>query len=86
MKKGILVCVILLVFLVGCKKGEFFSEENRENIRTLVDSAEPITKWQMDIFDILTEDLEGYVLGDIALEDYVRVLQSRASLYMSERK
>lgn len=70
----------------GSLKFFYFSEENKENIRTLIDSAEPITKWQMDIFDILTEDLEGYVLGDIALEDYVRVLQSRASIYMSERK
>ena len=64
----------------------YYTEEQKANLRRLIDSAVPITKAQKVIFDMLMEEMEGYFRGGQSLDAACEILQNRAELYLKEQK
>lgn len=60
------------------------SEEHKEMLRGLMDSAVGVTKVQNDIYGMFLEEMDGYINGNKDLDSCIDILQNRASLYLKE--
>jgi hypothetical protein len=64
----------------------YLPEEQKDQLRFLIDSAIPETKTQRVIYEMLMEEAEGYFSGDKDLESVCKILQNRAELYLKEQR
>ena len=65
--------------------GEFyFTEEQNDQLKYLIDCAVSDTKVQRDIYDMLMEEMDAYFQGDKDLDSACEILQNRAELYLKE--
>ncbi len=65
--------------------GEFyFTEEQNDQLKYLIDCAVSDTKVQRDIYDMLMEVMDVYFQGDKDLDGACEILQNRAELYLKE--
>lgn len=65
--------------------GEFyFTEEQNDQLKYLIDCAVSDTKVQRDIYDMLMEEMDAYFHGDKDLDSACEILQNRAELYLQE--
>lgn len=65
--------------------GEFyFTEEQNDQLKYLIDCAVSDTKVQRDIYDMLMEEMDAYFQGDKDLDSACEILQNRAELYLQE--
>lgn len=64
----------------------YYTEENLANLRRLLVDTTPVTKAQEDIYEIMLEDMEPYFTGNKNLDSACDALDSRARLYLMERK
>jgi len=82
---------VLESYLSGSAPGEEEDEgmeEAREAVRYMLEHAHPsqIEGRNSEIYSIIVEELEAFLRGEKSLEDTTDVIQSRASLYVNERK
>lgn len=63
----------------------FFTEEQINQLKSLIDCAVPDTKVRRDIYSMLMEEMDAYVQGGKDLDSACEILQNRASLYLMER-
>ena len=69
----------------GWKAGIFdISDEHKEMLRGLMDSAVGVTKAQNDIYGMFVEEMDGYINGNKDLNTCIDILQNRAGLYLVE--
>ena len=59
-------------------------EEQKEQLRFLLDTATGETKTQRVVYAMLMEEMDGYLNGNKDLESCVDILQNRVSLYLNE--
>ena len=64
----------------------FYTEDHKEQLRDMLGKLTPTTKEQNDIFEMLMEEMDGYLKDEVSLDDLCRVLQSRATIYLGERR
>lgn len=64
----------------------YYTQENLDNLKRVLESAIPVTKAQEDIYAILLEEMEPYYAGDKDLDAACEVLDSRVGLYLLERQ
>ena len=64
----------------------YITDAIKANFDELLEKAIPTTKAQDDIYVMLMEEMDGYFKDKVSLDDACRVLQSRATIYLSERK
>ena len=67
-------------------KEYYYTEEQKANLKRLIDEAVPVTKAQKVIFDMLMEEMEGYLQGGKTLDAACEILQNRVELYLKEQK
>ena len=60
------------------------SDEHKEMLRGLMNSAVGVTKAQNDIYGMFLEEMDGYINGNKDLNSCIDILQNRASLYLVE--
>lgn len=73
-------------FIEGKFDDWFYTEEKKETLRNLIDSAAPTTKTQSDVFGMLLEEMDAYWNGNKDLESACEILQNRVELYLREQK
>ncbi len=62
-----------------------FTEEDRTELRRLIDGAEPDPADSMSsVIEILVEELDPYFADQKSLEDVMDIIQSRVKLYLTE--
>ena len=61
-----------------------FTEEHKEMLRGLLDTAVGVTKAQNDIYGMFLEEMDGYLHGNKDLDSCCEILQNRVSLYLAE--
>ena len=66
--------------------GVYFTEEQLDQLSHLIDSAVPNTEAQREIYAMLMEAMDPYLQGGKDLDSACEVLQSRAELYLKERR
>ncbi len=66
--------------------GIYYTEEQLNQLRYLIDNAIPITRAQEDIYSMFAEEMEAYIQGGKDLDSCCKILQSRAQIYLEERK
>lgn len=64
----------------------FYTKEQKEQLRRLLDSAIPDTDTQRDIYDMLMEEMDAYLNGNRDLISCCEILQKRAELYLKEQR
>ena len=65
--------------------GEFyFTEEQNDQLKYLIDCAVSDTKTQRNIYDMLMEEMDAYLQGGKDLNSACEILQNRAELYLKE--
>ena len=64
----------------------FYTEDHKEQLRDMLGKLTPTTKEQNDIFEMLMEEMDGYLKDEVNLDNLCRVLQSRATIYLGERR
>ena len=64
----------------------YLPEEQKDQLRFLIDSAIPETKTQRVIYEMLMEEAEGYFSDDKDLKSVCKILQNRAELYLKEQR
>ena len=64
----------------------FFTDEQKAQLKDLIDSAVSNTKTQNDIYTMLMEEMDVYLKGGKDLDSVCEILQNRAELYMKEKK
>ncbi len=62
----------------------FYTPEQNEQLRLLINSAVPDTKSHRIIFSMLLEEMETYIDGTKGLDEMCDILQNRAMLYLME--
>lgn len=62
----------------------YYTDEQKEQLKNLIEKAVPDTKLQKDIYKIFTEEIDGYLYGNKELDKVCEILQNRISLYLSE--
>ena len=60
------------------------TEEHKEMLRGLMDSAVGVTKAQNDIYGMFLEEMDGYLNGNKDLDSCCDILQNRVRLYLME--
>lgn len=65
---------------------EPLSQEEIQTYTSLVQSTNKIISYDEKIMEIIKEEAEGYFTGDKELEETVRVIQNRISLYVNEQR
>jgi len=60
------------------------TQEHKEMLRELMDSAEVVTKTQSDVYEMFLEEMDGYFHGNKDLDSCCDILQNRVSLYLAE--
>ncbi len=63
----------------------FFTEEQINQLKSLIDCAVPDTKVRRGIYSMLMEEMDAYFQGGKDLDSACEILQNRASLYLMER-
>lgn len=61
------------------------TEEQGKELLKLIETAEISTTTDYELYQILLEEADSYFSGDKGIEEVVNVMQSRASIYISER-
>lgn len=61
------------------------TEKQANRLLTLIENATISTTVDYSLYSILLEEAEGYFYGDKTLEETVDIMQSRASIYVSEK-
>lgn len=62
----------------------FFTDDNKANLREMIDCAVSDTKSRRDIYVMFEEEMDAYLNGSKDLDSVCSILQSRASLYLQE--
>ena len=62
----------------------YYTQEHLEQLRYLIENAQPSTKTQEDIYGMLMEEMDGYFQGGKDLDACCEILQSRVKLYLAE--
>ena len=68
----------------GEVKEYHYTQEQKELLKGLIDSATGDTKIRRDMFKMLEEEMGGFLKDDKPLDDCCRSLQSRAIIYLGE--
>jgi ABC-type glycerol-3-phosphate transport system substrate-binding protein len=63
-----------------------YSQEEMDNYRTLVDSANGVRSYDMKIRDIVEEEALSYFSGDKSVDEVASIIQNRVSTYVNENK
>jgi hypothetical protein len=61
------------------------TEENRESVRTLIDSLDKLYYRDGTLLTMVNEIAQDYFAGQKTVDEAAAAIQSRASLYLSER-
>ena len=64
----------------------FYTEEQCEQLKRLINDAVPETRTQRDVYGILMEEMVGYLNGGKGLEETCKTLQNRVTLYLQENR
>ncbi len=62
------------------------SEEDKTELLAVFENAELVRGTDTDILDLIREDVSAYFAGAKTLEETVKVVQSRVSIYVSEKQ
>lgn len=62
----------------------YYTQEHLDQLRYLIENAQPSTKTQEDIYGMLMEEMDGYFQGGKDLDACCEILQSRVKLYLAE--
>lgn len=65
---------------------EPLSDEETGKFYKLIEEAEATDSRNKLIFSIIEEEAEGYFAGQKSLDEVIKVIQSRVSLYLNERR
>lgn len=60
------------------------SEQDTDAVRRLVDSVSNKFEYDISIMEIISEEAEGYLIGQKSLEEVTEIIQNRVSLYLEE--
>lgn len=60
------------------------SAEQIEELRVLMEEAKPVNRNNAEILNIITEEAQGYFVGQKSAEDVAKIIQSRVSIFVSE--
>ena len=63
-----------------------YTAGQKEVLKNLIDSAEGDTRTRRIIYDMLEEEMDGFINGNKELDDCCKALQSRAVLFLEERQ
>ena len=69
-----------------CDAGFYYREDQLDQLRYLIDIAEPDTQTRQVIFDMMMEEMDPYLNGNKDLDSACEILDSRVRLYLQERK
>ena len=64
----------------------YYTEEQLDQLRYLIDIAEPDTQTRQVIFDMMMEEMDPYLNGNKDLDSACEILDSRVRLYLQERR
>ena len=64
----------------------YYTEEQLDQLRYLIDIAEPDTQTRQVIFDMMMEEMDPYLNGNKDLDSACEILDSRVRLYLQERQ
>lgn len=67
-------------------KFHYFTDQHKNMLLELIDSAQGITRIQKDIYNMVIEEMDGYFQGEKKLDSCCEILQSRVKLYLAERQ
>ncbi len=62
------------------------SEEDEAELRAIFEHAELVNDGNTEILDLIREDVSAYFAGAKTLDETVKVVQSRVSIYVSEKQ
>lgn len=62
----------------------FYTDEQKEHLKELINSAVSDTKMQREIYEMFLEELDTYLNGGKELDVVCKIIQSRVGLYMQE--
>ena len=62
------------------------TQEQADQIMDLYESIHTISSYDKEIYDIVETEAAGYFAGQTALDEIVKRIQNRVSLYVAERK
>lgn len=63
-----------------------FNEEHKEHLKNLLERVDSDTVTQKAIYEMFQEEVKGYLMGDKSLDETCRILQGRATIYLSEHQ
>ena len=63
----------------------YFTQEHCDHLLELIEQAVPDSKEHIMIFNMMIEEMDGFVNGNKDLDECCKILQSRAELYLSEQ-
>jgi len=75
----------ITIFGFGTIYNASLTEMEAEQIMALIDSITHVVTQNEALWNIIHEDASAFFAGQSTLEDTVRIIQSRASIYMSEQ-
>ena len=61
------------------------SEEDEAELRAMIESVSITTEFDQEIMNLIREDASAYFAGAKSLEETVKVIQSRVSIYVAEQ-
>ena len=62
------------------------TNEEYSAIMELIESAEKINRYDMDIIEIILEETQQFFAGEQSAEDTAKFIQSRVNLYVNEQR
>ena len=68
----------------GTEREYFFTDEQKEHIRQMIEKAIPEKKSQRVIYAMVLEEMEAFLQGKKDLDSACEILQNRATLYLCE--